>query len=385
MKKNIPLYTGLRRITSGQAFIPEVDFLRFIAIFAVVIYHTNSFILIKTSDNVVVGKFFDSLIRNGGLGVDLFFVLSGFILSIPFASFYFGKKLNAPNLKKYYLRRVTRLEPPYIIVMTLLFFAMIFIKHYNTVFYLKSWAASLIYMHNLLFERASYLNAVAWTLEIEVFFYLSFPLLAKLFSLKQIPRRITLFVLMFFVPFFSKLFINADFPIILDYMQFFMAGMILCDFYLNEQKIILNKYVVVLLTGIIIYIIFMTNWKEHSYIFFSIFPLLIAFFYLLVLSNSDKVTLFKNNVLVVIGGMCYSIYLIHYTIISTVGNILINKAKGINPLIFMAILLLAVLLASVIFYKLIERPFMSLKWIDKFKENKKKLPDVDKHYSRSPA
>ena len=115
---------------------------------------------------------------------------------------------------------------------------MIFIKHYNAVFYLKSWAASLIYMHNLLFERASYLNAVAWTLEIEVFFYLSFPLLAKLFSLKQIPRRITLFVLMFFVPFFSKLFINADFPIILDYMQFFMAGMILCDFYLNEQKII---------------------------------------------------------------------------------------------------------------------------------------------------
>ncbi len=53
-------------------------------------------------------------IGNGDRGVELFFVISGMILAMPFARQYLtdGKSV---SLRKYYMRRVTRLEPPYIL------------------------------------------------------------------------------------------------------------------------------------------------------------------------------------------------------------------------------------------------------------------------------
>ena len=56
----------------------------------------------------------------GFRGVELFFVISGFILGLPFAAHYL--KGAAPvSLRKYYLRRLTRLEPPYIVALLVLF------------------------------------------------------------------------------------------------------------------------------------------------------------------------------------------------------------------------------------------------------------------------
>ena len=47
-------------------------------------------------------------------GVELFFAISGFILGIPFASHYL-RGVPRVNLRRYFIRRLTRLEPPYII------------------------------------------------------------------------------------------------------------------------------------------------------------------------------------------------------------------------------------------------------------------------------
>jgi peptidoglycan/LPS O-acetylase OafA/YrhL len=108
---------SFKRITSSGSFIPEIDGLRFIAIVSVVLHHISAFLFIK------VEKFYNTpldfpilnkVLSHGRLGVPLFFVISGFILGMPFAKYYIEKG-DRINLKKYFLRRLTRLEPPYII------------------------------------------------------------------------------------------------------------------------------------------------------------------------------------------------------------------------------------------------------------------------------
>ena len=49
----------------------------------------------------------------------LFFAISGFILALPFAEHYLSGAPR-PTLGRYYVRRVTRIEPPYVINLTIL-------------------------------------------------------------------------------------------------------------------------------------------------------------------------------------------------------------------------------------------------------------------------
>ena len=70
----------LSRITSTGTYIPEVDGIRFIAIFSVIIYHVSGDIFRHSAPgyySTVSGPVF-WLTQHGNFGVQLFFVLSGF-------------------------------------------------------------------------------------------------------------------------------------------------------------------------------------------------------------------------------------------------------------------------------------------------------------------
>src|SRR5207249_552017 len=74
----------LRRITSTGRFIPEVDGLRFVAIASVVLYHFSGLVQATESARVGTGAL-QAIAGHGYRGVNLFYVLSGFILGLPFA------------------------------------------------------------------------------------------------------------------------------------------------------------------------------------------------------------------------------------------------------------------------------------------------------------
>src|SRR5665213_427238 len=98
-----------RRITSGTSWIPQVDGLRFVAIFSVLILHL---LLLVRDEGVRLLVFPASshwltfAIENGDRGVSLFFVISGYILARPFLREHRleGKKI---SVGAYYLRRLT--------------------------------------------------------------------------------------------------------------------------------------------------------------------------------------------------------------------------------------------------------------------------------------
>jgi peptidoglycan/LPS O-acetylase OafA/YrhL len=133
----------------------------------------------------------------GHFGVNLFFVISGFILALPFAKRAFNRNA-APDLKSYYLRRVTRIEPPY-----LLSLIVIFLIHWDQsgakeygLRLIPNLIASLFYSHGLVYGRESLISGVTWSLEIEIQFYLLTPLLARMFKLRNVAARRALLVVL---------------------------------------------------------------------------------------------------------------------------------------------------------------------------------------------
>jgi peptidoglycan/LPS O-acetylase OafA/YrhL len=93
------------------------------------------------------------LVMDMRVGVELFFVISGFILAIPFAMQHLGNG-NPVSLKSYYWRRVTRLEPPYLLMLFLCFATLVFYWGQSASDLALHMLASAVYMHNVFWRRA---------------------------------------------------------------------------------------------------------------------------------------------------------------------------------------------------------------------------------------
>ena len=109
--------TKLTRVTYSTNLIPEIEGLRFLAIISVVLLHLDTTLRRVSPVTFNPDQSID-WIRNitgqGGIGIFIFFAISGFILSLPFARHFFFQ-VKEVNLKDYYLRRLTRLEPPFVV------------------------------------------------------------------------------------------------------------------------------------------------------------------------------------------------------------------------------------------------------------------------------
>ena len=375
MKKN---RINLSRITSSGNFIPEIDGLRFVAIISVVLFHLYGFI--ENKDDSVYNTtynfdFITNFLKNGNFGVELFFVLSGFILGLPFAKHYL-KDSKKVSLKSYFFRRVSRLEPPYIIVMFLLLIGNVFVsKNLNTTEGFQSFLASIVYLHNFIYSEPSFINTVAWSLEIEIQFYILTPLLSLFFIIQNnIARRV---LLIFTTIVFSVLSFVVTLPFlsILDYLQYFLVGFLLLDFYLvegvlNNTSILRNSFTIIALL-----LIFSCNEKYFDSTFqkiiwnISVLILIFSSYYNIILRKSLRFLSIKT--ITNIGGMCYTIYLLHFGIISFVGNPVLSLQFSDNPILniglYSIFILTSILLISIVFFVLIERPCMDKNWPTKLK------------------
>jgi peptidoglycan/LPS O-acetylase OafA/YrhL len=200
---------------------------------------------------------------------------------------------------------------------------------------------------------------VAWSLEVEVQFYILAPLFCLLFLLRQawIRRLICLVVIVASALYWFNTWIVSN---VFMYLHYFFSGILLADLYAS-RKVLFNQR-----TGAIIgllalagYIFLPSMYQLWGYV------LKITCIFLLVhtvLTNEMMKKIFSVPGLVVIGGMCYSIYLLHFAVISFVGELLAKSGMDTaNRNYFIPIMLLfalAVLLVSAVYFLLVEKPFM---------------------------
>ena len=108
----------LRRVVSSGPYRPEIDGIRFIAIFFVISWHFVERVSRAIGTNLNSPKFSNALISHfsdGYTGALIFFSLSAFVLLTQFKKH--NGCLRLKFLKDYFKRRLLRIEPPYILIL----------------------------------------------------------------------------------------------------------------------------------------------------------------------------------------------------------------------------------------------------------------------------
>lgn len=355
-----------RRITSGGNYIPEIDGLRFIAIFWVAVWMHLPTMMNEHLFNgsLLANKYAAAVVLEGGQGVPFFFMISGFILALPFI------KEKAPggqpvSLRKYYLRRLTRLEPPYLAALLLSFLLLVFYKGDSFNEQLPHLAASSVYVHNVVYSSASSVLGVAWSLEVEVQFYLLAPFLCFIFLIKQrLMRRLLLALLIVLSALYAWNSLWQQPAILPNFVCYFFAGMLLADLYSGGHKLKLGNSIGFAAGAIILLALPFVISLHSVWLFLLKLLLLFAAFYF-VLFNDGLKKLMSRQWITIIGGMCYSIYLLHVLIMSGMLKWLNSMPLLQGPLaviIYGVVLVAGVLVFSTLFYRLIEQPCMRRDW-----------------------
>lgn len=356
------LFAAFRRVTSTGLLIPEIDGLRFVAILSVFVYHLAGDIL-RHADPAYVhsvsqADWLYQFTQKLNFGVPLFFVISGFLLALPFAQHYVRNHASV-SLPRYYLRRVTRLEPPYLLALLLMFVLKVASGQSST-YLAPHLLASAFYVHNIVFAGPSLINVVAWSLEIEVQFYILAPLLAMIFRAGPTLRRIALAVACISAALFqSSLSLESALRLtLLGYVQYFLAGFLLADLYLTDSQSQRIPWDMVSLVG----------WPMLALLLFYpqvlpfLAPFLIAVLYLSALHGSWSKRIFAHPLLTTIGGMCYTIYLLHNYAIALLGRItegIILSGPFMVRLGTQIVLMVPpALLIAALYFRLIEKPCM---------------------------
>ncbi len=173
------IYGWLSRLMEGskkQSSIAVLDGVRAVACLIVVAYHIS---LISRDTNVWVPNdashlVLSSVMLAGGSGVTLFFVLSGFLLFMPYAkSLLFDSAW--PTTRHFYLRRAFRIIPAYYVSLFLLIllFHQEYLQraHWNDLFLFLTFFMD---SSSATFEK---LNGPFWTLAVEWQYYLLLPIM----------------------------------------------------------------------------------------------------------------------------------------------------------------------------------------------------------------
>ena len=378
-------------------YLPSIDSLRAIAVIAVIIYHIDA--------NYLPGGF---------LGVDLFFVLSGYLISSLIIKEY--KSTGTVNLYNFYVRRARRLLPAVYFMITVV---LIIITLFNGVLLKKSYLDALfgyIYSSNwwYIFHKLDYFDSFGsqspfkhlWSLAIEEQFYMFFPLIFLLFNRKSksnnsnsklnknfiyvvlslILVSLIAHILLFDINNINRIYFGTDtraFSLLVG-----VVGAILYPMdRLSERTTKKDNmiYSIVSLVSILVLIGIMINTSEYNTWLYRGGFLLVAIIGLIIIISSGRQYTFMSKLLsfkpfVFIGKISYSLYLWHFPILVVTTPV---SEIGNPNLFYVTLRIVLIFLVATGSYMFVETPIRKLGFVNyinllfkrimKFKNNTKKI------------
>ena len=337
---------------TNQNRILELDALRGIAAISVVVFHYT------------LGNVFE--FNQGGTGVDLFFIISGFVISLTLA--------NTRSWKDFLVNRFSRLFPTYWAIVC--FTTIIRILNGDSIT-VSRFLTNLTMVQRLF--KVDDIDWVYWTLYVELFFYAFMLLLfvSKTYKYVEIIGfSFLILITLFHIPFVSENYpkyyreLNFKFPLVV-YFPMFFSGILFYKMYFEKQTLL--RYLLILMCFAIEISIFKVDIRpvfnlsklEYSvmlFIWFSLFTLYI----------NNKLGFLANKVTLFLGAISFSIYLVHqylglYIVLPLFGNKLL-----LPPVIGISIAVIFICLLSYIIMRYVEKPSMN------FVRNKYKMYKLNK-------
>ena len=349
-------------LNSKLTYRPEIDGLRAIAVTAVIFYHAGL-----------------KVFSNGYVGVDIFFVISGYLITALILSDLQKKKFNLIN---FYTKRILRIIPALFIVILI---CMIFSWKYLLPNEMKSFSqmvfASILFISNIFLYKtdADYFGIDTknnpfihfWSLSVEEQYYIFFPFILIIIW-KFLKNKLTLIISLFLIIslliseteiFNDKL---AKFYLLPARIWEFLVGSIVFLILKKFNKINKYNYINEILSTlgllIILYSIFYLDKKIVPFITAHQYSIIGTSLIIIFASrNTICSKLIGNKIFILIGLISYSLYLWHQPLL--VFNNIMN-GHTINQKTF-AVYILFLFILSYLTWKYIEQPFRNLKKVDK--------------------
>jgi peptidoglycan/LPS O-acetylase OafA/YrhL len=361
--------------------IPGLDGLRAIAILLVFAYHSD-------------------LIEFGWAGVQLFFVLSGFLIT----GILLDMKASLPAREyftKFYGRRFLRIFPLYyfyLAVMAVLAYWLMsvdFRPKYMQNFFNQVWYA-VFYVYDLFyrvpgFQPSQFLDHF-WSLSVEEQFYILWPLLLLFFPQRNLKKLFVLFIMMgvvfrlamywVYVSGSNLWLFREPFGLVLYSWPFSHLDAFALGAYISRYRIWRARDQLLFLALLVPAIGFTTTYLatgnlglisalgydlplKFGYQFIWAPTILNYFFALLIYGVAHERILTKFldlSWLRFLGKISYGMYVYHFPVLWLTANLLEERAQGtIEHWIYVGVSLFATILISTLSYYLLERPILNLK------------------------
>lgn len=369
-------------VKAERIYFPNLDGLRFFCFLFVFLYHSFSTNKPEILNNRFYNFFANFLFDNGNLGVNFFFVLSGFLITYLLIK---EEQLNGKiDIKNFYIRRILRIWPLFYFCIIFGFVIFPFLKEFlgmesnenaHLIYYIL-FINNFDVINNNTLPDSSILG-VLWSVAIEEQFYLFWPLLLRIIGTKNYPY-IFLIILTFSL-LFRFIYINNNnqlemntFSCISD-MIIGGLGAYLCNY--NKEFIpkirALNKYTIAILyTLTIIIFLFRKDLFYHNWFLILIERVCISFIFLMIIleqnfSNNSLFKLSNYTIISKLGNYTYGLYCLHF--IGLLIAMVIMKATHLNNytwqiLIIEPLIALPIsVLISYLSYTYYEYPFLKLK------------------------
>jgi len=327
--------------------IEFLDALRGLAAIIVVYFHYAA-VYFKICTDFNIKPEWEFVFRFGGSGVELFFIISGFVILMSLEK--------SKSLKDFIVSRFSRLYPPYwvAIFITTLSVALFPIKSIAGLT-LPQTLVNILMFHTWIGFRN--VDGVYWTLGLELVFYSLLSVLYVLKVFKQTTSKVfiifnVLFVLQLLLKFFPQILdiikptsvkVLVDVLTLSGYGSLFMAGML---FYIGYQSTFTKTLIVQLLVCFLQYVVL--NYDVIP-IHCFITPLFFVLFYY---CCSGKSRFIENKVLIFLGSISYSLYLIHANV--CYGLVPFLMRHNVDGLLALIIVFVFVLIVAYLMHKFVE-------------------------------
>lgn len=348
-----------------KIYFSNLDGVRFIAAAMVVFHHIE-----QMKDEFKIVNFWDTAFIQGlgHLGVLLFFVLSGFLITYLLLD---EKKIMGDiSIKKFYIRRILRIWPLYFLIVFLGFFIYPTIAFLNygelTNLISKDFNIKLSLFVFLLPQLALFLFppipfvAQAWSIGVEEQFYLIWPLLVK--KIKRVPFVLVLIIIfgIFFRIYFRKQGYGGTLGYMLNINGMAVGGLGAYIYFAEKQKILdllYKKKIQFLVYLLLIVMIIKGTWIPfiNDEIYATIFVICV----INLAGNKGSIISLKNKILKYLGKISFGLYMYHGIAIFLTLKII---SKNNMPLwvIYPFVFVIAITIAG-ISYELFEKRFIILK------------------------